>query len=101
MILTAGQPVGNGLSEKAAKELGLVEGTPVGSAVIDAYAGWIGTVGATTPEDAPREGRLALKESGHRLAAVAGELPGLEPATANLSDLVNACRNIDLPPGPE
>ena len=35
-ILTAGFPVGNGLDKKAAKELGLLEGTPVGSAVIDA-----------------------------------------------------------------
>jgi ribulose kinase len=36
-ILTAGIPVGNGLSKRAAEELGLVEGTPVGSALIDAY----------------------------------------------------------------
>jgi ribulose kinase len=35
-VLTAGQPVGSGLSAQAASELGLVEGTPVGSAVIDA-----------------------------------------------------------------
>jgi len=38
LILTAGQPVGKGLSAKAAQELGLKEGTAVGSAVIDAYA---------------------------------------------------------------
>lgn len=37
-VLTAGLPVGNGLSKKAAEELGLLEGTPVGSGVIDAYA---------------------------------------------------------------
>ena len=36
MVLTAGQPVGAGLTKEAAAELGLVEGTPVGSAVIDA-----------------------------------------------------------------
>lgn len=36
-MLTAGQPVGSGLTREAAEELGLVEGTPVGSAVIDAY----------------------------------------------------------------
>lgn len=36
-VLTAGKPVGNGLSKQAAEEFGLVEGTPVGSAVIDAY----------------------------------------------------------------
>ena len=36
-VATAGLPVGSGLSKKAAEELGLLEGTPVGSAVIDAY----------------------------------------------------------------
>lgn len=35
-ILTAGRPVGAGLSKTAASELGLLEGTPVGSGVIDA-----------------------------------------------------------------
>lgn len=35
-VLTAGQPVGSGLTALAASELGLMEGTPVGSAVIDA-----------------------------------------------------------------
>ena len=35
-VLTAGIPVGKGLSAQAAKELGLEVGTPVGSAVIDA-----------------------------------------------------------------
>lgn len=36
LVLTAGQPVGKGLTEKAAEELGLKVGTPVGSGVIDA-----------------------------------------------------------------
>ena len=36
-VLTAGKPVGNGLTATAAAELGLLQGTPVGSAVIDAY----------------------------------------------------------------
>jgi ribulose kinase len=36
LVLTAGQPVGNGLSKEAAEELGLVGGTAVGSGVIDA-----------------------------------------------------------------
>ncbi|KPV72219.1 uncharacterized protein RHOBADRAFT_39660 [Rhodotorula graminis WP1] len=68
LILTAGQPVGAGLSKKAAEELGLLEGTAVGSAVIDAYAGWIGTVAA------PMEGQktTTLDDAQHRLAAVAG-----------------------------
>lgn len=36
-VLTAGQPVGGGLTERASKELGLEPGTPVGSGVIDAW----------------------------------------------------------------
>jgi hypothetical protein len=37
LILTAGQPVGRGLSKQAAEEFGLEEGVSVGSAVIDAW----------------------------------------------------------------
>jgi ribulose kinase len=36
LVLTAGMPVGRGLTKWAAEKLGLVEGTAVGSAVIDA-----------------------------------------------------------------
>lgn len=36
LVLTAGQPVGTGLSKQAAEDLGLKEGTAVGSGVIDA-----------------------------------------------------------------
>lgn len=35
-IMTAGLPVARGLSKSAAADLGLLEGTPVGSSVIDA-----------------------------------------------------------------
>ena len=35
-VLTAGKPVGDGLTARAAEELGLEPGTPVGSGVIDA-----------------------------------------------------------------
>ncbi|KAK4698513.1 D-ribulokinase, partial [Phenoliferia sp. Uapishka_3] len=68
LILTAGQPVGKGLSAQAASELGLLEGTAVASSVIDAYAGWVGTVAA------PMEGQdtTTLDDSRHRLAAIAG-----------------------------
>ncbi|KIY46272.1 Pentulose kinase [Fistulina hepatica ATCC 64428] len=72
-VLTAGLPVGRGLSKQAAEELGLLQGTPVGSGLIDAYAGWMGTVAArytengTVPDEVP-----AFDQSRHRLAAVAG-----------------------------
>lgn len=94
-VLTAGLPIAKGLTEKAAKELGLLPGTPVGSGVIDAcahlslvlmtgqlnffcvrrYAGWIGTVAAryTTGHDSKElSPGVSLAESKHRLAAVAG-----------------------------
>lgn len=73
MVLTAGQPVGDGLSEKAANEMGLLPGTPVGSGLIDAYAGWVGTVAA--PATNAPEGsndKTDLISSQHRLAAIAG-----------------------------
>jgi len=38
LLMTAGLPIGTGLNKQAADNLGLLEGTPVGSAVIDAYA---------------------------------------------------------------
>ncbi|ORY86790.1 hypothetical protein BCR37DRAFT_123748 [Protomyces lactucae-debilis] len=79
-VLSAGERVG-GLTEKAAEQMGLKAGTPVGSGVIDAYAGWAGTVGAkvdaATLEDgfkqlAIAEGESAIDAASHRLAAVAG-----------------------------
>ncbi|WWC59468.1 uncharacterized protein I303_102024 [Kwoniella dejecticola CBS 10117] len=69
LVLTAGQPVGKGLSKAAAESLGLVEGTAVGSGVIDAYAGWIGTVAAAAGADQPKP---TLEDASSRLAAIAG-----------------------------
>ncbi|KAI9280092.1 hypothetical protein BY458DRAFT_470388 [Sporodiniella umbellata] len=47
----AGDKLGHGLCAEAAQELGLAEGTPVGSAIIDAYAGAIATLGATSNDE--------------------------------------------------
>jgi FGGY-family pentulose kinase len=73
--LTAGELVGT-LNEKAAGEMGLPPGIAVGSGVIDAYAGWIGTVGAkvkldedTLDMDQPKND---VSQAFTRLAAVAG-----------------------------
>lgn len=73
--LSAGELVGT-LSEKAAKELGLHAGVAVGSGVIDAYAGWVGTVGAKVtltdqelPTGLPKDD---INQAFGRLAAVAG-----------------------------
>lgn len=59
------------LSEKAAASLGLVPGIAVGSGVIDAYAGWIGTVGAKVDLDIIGSGD-EREQVAHRLAVVAG-----------------------------
>ena len=45
-VREAGAPLGRGLTEAAAADLGLAPGTPVGTGLIDAHAGGLGTVGA-------------------------------------------------------
>ena len=49
-IIEPGAAVASGLSDAAAAELGLLPGTPVGAALIDAHAGGIGTIGAPANE---------------------------------------------------
>jgi FGGY-family pentulose kinase len=73
--LTAGELVGK-LSDRAAKELGLIPGIAVGSGVIDAYAGWIGTVGAKVDSNEravdSSQSSDDVAQAFARLAAVAG-----------------------------
>lgn len=55
-VVSPGTHLGAGLSQIAAKELGLCTGTPVGAGLIDAHAGGIGTIGAA---GAPASSRMA------------------------------------------
>lgn len=46
-IRPMGSPVDGGISEQAAEELGLLQGTPVATSIIDAHAGALGIIGAS------------------------------------------------------
>ena len=72
-VVSAGECVG-GLTKKAALELGLIENTSVGSGVIDAYAGWIGTVAAKATNLELLDPSLpdSLHQVFHRIAVVSG-----------------------------
>ena len=59
-----GEPVGDGLSALAAKELGLKVGTKVGVSIIDAHAGGIGMLGMAETDQCP--------DWNHRLALIGG-----------------------------
>jgi D-ribulokinase len=64
-VVTPGTPVGTGLSEAAAKELGLRAGTPVAAALIDAHAGALGTLGG-------RDSQGELADPMRRMALIMG-----------------------------
>jgi len=60
-IVVPGTPLGRGLTQSAALELGLREATPVGASLIDAHAGGVGTIGgrSSSGESVDVRGRLA------------------------------------------
>jgi D-ribulokinase len=50
-IVAPGTPLGAGLRTSAAHDFGLLEGTPVGTSLIDAHAGGVGTIGGHGKSD--------------------------------------------------
>ena len=61
-VKTMGEPLGHGLSARAASEMGLIPGTAVSVSIIDAHAGTLGTLGASgvSGEVADFDRRIAL-----------------------------------------
>lgn len=66
-----GHPLGSGLTARAAKELGLMEGTPVGTSLIDAHAGGIGVI-ESVPSTNPNFKEDELEALCHRMVLVCG-----------------------------
>ncbi len=66
-IRPMGQPLGQGLTARAARELGLEPGTPVGVSIIDAHAGGLGLLGARIEDRSP-----TLAGLNRRLALIGG-----------------------------
>jgi FGGY-family pentulose kinase len=66
-IRAMGTPVGGGLSEQSAKELGLSKGIAVGASIIDAHAGGLGVLGAVEKGET-----LTAEVLNSRVAVIAG-----------------------------
>nr|WP_321462995.1 FGGY-family carbohydrate kinase [uncultured Cohaesibacter sp.] len=54
-VVDIATPLGDGLTEQAAAELGLVTGTPVGASLIDAHCGGVGTFAGRLPDGSTLE----------------------------------------------
>jgi len=59
-VVDPGTPLGSGLTARAAEELGLRPGTPVGAAMIDAHAGGVGSIGARDTSNQPTDAKRQM-----------------------------------------
>ena len=75
-IVAPGTRLGQGLTELAARDLGLNRGTPVGASLIDAHAGGIGAIGG-------RDASGAAVDVCDRLAYIMGTSACIMATTAN------------------
>ncbi|KAF8033582.1 hypothetical protein BT93_C0006 [Corymbia citriodora subsp. variegata] len=66
-----GHPLGTGLTPVAAKELGLIAGTPVGTSLIDAHAGGVGVI-ESVPESQTEDKENDKEAICHRMVLVCG-----------------------------
>eukprot|EP00871_Galdieria_phlegrea_P003901 jgi/Galph1/4511/GphlegSOOS_G3136.1 len=73
-VASPGTPLGKGLSEAAALDLGLLPGTSVGSSMVDAHGGGVGILGANLKETVSNDcsNSLSFTDLEERLAMIAG-----------------------------
>ena len=69
LVRLMGRPIGQGLSESSAKEMGLLKGTPVGVSIIDAHAGGLGMLGL---KEFTKNGEAEPINFNKRLALIGG-----------------------------
>ncbi|KAF7083956.1 hypothetical protein CFC21_087673 [Triticum aestivum] len=70
-VVFPGHPLGSGLTPTSAKELGLLTGTPVGTSLIDAYAGGLGVM-ESMPDAELKADMFDEEAICHRMVLVCG-----------------------------
>src|SRR5699024_5713032 len=60
LIRPMGEPVGQGLTKRSARDLGLEPGISVGVSIIDAHAGGLGLLGMKSDDNTDIQNRIAL-----------------------------------------